>query len=497
MDLLDDTISRLREVLAIVEDIDLWPPWDAARTIVDAVARAVEIATEPPAPIPDDLSAAASVWRRIATSVDSGCDQLTTCRTRVDTAAWDGASGDAFRSSISRLRTRTATIPPAARDVAAALETLAVEMAAARDRHDRADDMLRDHVALSWGDLWPWELVDHLRGVVEAVVHAVREAIGSYEDARDAIRVARSAISSAMDEIDLPDHLPGGFSPVSVVNAWEDEDGPLSGSALGNYSAAFDTLGAAAQQAVGDALAVARSDEERAWIVAGVASGLTGTALLNYVRQLHAMTPAQLDALDPPTDGSYSQPDQTTCGSSSLVMSRMLNHPAYALWIETGYDPATGLTDTRTPEQRFADESLTMHDRTNALTDRGGDLQFPWPDAAGTQPWAVANEMSSGGGSGVPGTAYEVQTVAPSDRGETYDRIASSVEGGHHVPLYVGDSTRPGHVVLVTGSDSSDALTIFDPASGQEQTISRDDFTSGDLGVSGWDEPWFAVTPSS
>ena len=177
-------------------------------------------------------------------------------------------------------------------------------------------------------------------------------------------------------------------------------------------------------------------------------------------------------------------------------MSRMLNDPAYALWMETGYDPETGLTDTRTPEQRFADESLAMHDRTNSVTDRDGDLQFPWPEAAGTQPWAVANEMSSGGGSGVPGTDYEVQTVAPSDRGDTYDHIASSVEDGHTVPLYVGDSTRPGHVVLVTGSDS-DSLTIYDPASGQEQTISRDDFTSGDLGVSGWDEPWFAVTPSS
>jgi len=139
-----------------------------------------------------------------------------------------------------------------------------------------------------------------------------------------------------------------------------------------------------------------------------------------------------------------------------------------------------------------------MHERTNSISDQDGDLQFPWPEAAGTQPWAVANEMSSGGGSGVPATDYEVQTVAASDRGDTYDHIASSVEDGHTVPLYVGDSTRPGHVVLVTGSDSdSDSLTIYDPASGQEQTISRDDFTSGDLGVSGWDEPWFAVTPSS
>ena len=48
MGLLDDTIARLRDVLATVEDIDLWPPWDAAQTIVDAVAQAIEIATEPP-----------------------------------------------------------------------------------------------------------------------------------------------------------------------------------------------------------------------------------------------------------------------------------------------------------------------------------------------------------------------------------------------------------------------------------------------------------------
>ncbi|RYB93925.1 hypothetical protein EUA93_05870 [Nocardioides oleivorans] len=496
MGLLDDAVSGLRGVLATVEDIDLWPPWDAAQTIVDAVAQAVEIATQPPEPKPGDLNAAAAVWRRIATSVDDASNDLGTCRDKIGTAAWDGTSGDGFRTSMARLRTRTDTVPPACRAVATALDTLADSMTDARERHRRADDQLRQNLELSWGDLLPWELVDHLRGVVEGVVHAIREAIGAYEDAADAIHVARNAIRTAMDEIDLPDHLPDGISPVSLVNGWEDEDGPLSGSALEDYDEAFGNLSPAEQQAVRDALAGARSDEERAWIIAGVASGLSGTALANYLTKLHTMSPSELDDLDPPTDGSYEQPDQTTCGSSTLVMSRMLNDPAYALWIETGYDPETGITDPRTPEQRFADESLAMHDRTNSHRDRDGDLQFPWPEAAGTQPWAVANEMSSDGGSGVPGTDYEVDTVAPGDRGTTYDHIATAVESGHNVPLYVGDTTRPGHVVLVTGS-TGDTLTIFDPASGHEQTISRDDFTSGNLGVSGWDEPWFAVTPSS
>jgi len=78
--------------------------------------------------------------------------------------------------------------------------------------------------------------------VVEGVVHAITEAIGSYTDARDAVQLATNSIRTAMDEINLPDHLPTGVSPVSVVNTWEDEEGPLSGSTLEDYDAAFDDL---------------------------------------------------------------------------------------------------------------------------------------------------------------------------------------------------------------------------------------------------------------
>lgn len=496
MGFLDDRMTRLREVLARIEDIDLWPPWDAAQTIVDAVALALEIATEPPDPSPDDLADAAAAWRCIATTTGSGCDDLDTCGDRIGPGSWDGTSGDDFRTSLGRLSTRTGTIAPAARQIARVLDRLGSEMTDARDRHTQADDLLRANLELSWGDMWPWDVVDYLRGIVQGVAHAIREAIGAYQDASDAVAVAKAAIVAAMDEIDLPDQLPSGVDPVSLVNAWEDEEGPLSGNALDGYDDAFDDLSPTDQQAVRDALAGARSDEERAWILAGVAGGLGGAGLANYLRKLHGMTPGELDDLRPPTDGTYHQPDETTCGSSSLVMSRMLNDPAYALWMETGYDPETGATDPRTPEERFADESQDMHDRTNGVTDRDGDLQTPWPSGVGTAPWGVANEMSAEGGSGVPGTDYEVDTVAPSDRGASYDKIVGAVENGHTVPLYVGNDLYPGHVVLVTGSENG-TLTIYDPASGEEKTITRDDFSRGDLGVSGHNEPWFAVTPAA
>ena len=51
-DALEDTITELRSVLADLQGIDLWPPWDAAETIVRLVGKAFEIASQPPEPDP-------------------------------------------------------------------------------------------------------------------------------------------------------------------------------------------------------------------------------------------------------------------------------------------------------------------------------------------------------------------------------------------------------------------------------------------------------------
>lgn len=497
---LDDRVSDLRGVLADLQDIDFWPPWDAAQTLVDLVARAVGIMTDPPAPDPEDLRDAAAAWGKIGGDADSAVTDLERIGTTVTTGVWSGDAGDAMRLSTGRLAVRVDTVGPAARSVKSALTTLATAMTEARTRHREADDRLRENLQLSWGDLWPWELADWLKGVAEGVIHAVEEAIGAYEDAAEAVATAKRAIVDAMDEIDLPDHLPTspGVSAVSVVNAWDDDRGPLEGSALDDYDDAFAALTPAQQQAVREALANAGSDAERGWILAGVASGLTGEALSRYLGRLRTLTPRQLDALDGTTasDGTFKQPDQTTCGSSTLVMSRMRNDPAYAMWILTGYNPETGETAPagQSASDRFDAEALAMHHRTNTLFDRDGDLQFPWPEAAGTQPWAVAAEMSSEGGSGVDGTHYDVRTVDPDDRGSVYDQVAAASEDGHTVPLYVGDGTLPRHVVLVTASHDG-TLTLYEPANGESVTVSRADFVDGNLGVAGWDEPWFAVTP--
>lgn len=505
----EDAVTGLRSVLADLQGLDLWPPWDAAETLVGLVARAVEIATQPPEPDPAQPRDAAVEWRIIATTVDRAHTALGEARDGVGVAVWEGDSGDAVRHSLGRFATRVDTVPDAAREVATTLSAFADAMDAARKRHGDAFGGLREHLSISWGDLWPWELADLVSGIAGEVAAAIEDLIGAYEDAVEATAVARRGIVTAMDGIELPDHLPGspGIDVTSLVNGWDDDRGPLEGSALDRYDGAFDDLGPDDQAAVRDALAAA-GDEEGAWIIAGVASGLTGDALARYLAQLQQMSPSELDAMDPTqVRGRQSgQPDATTCGSSTLVMARMVNDPAYAMYIATGYDPTTGTqtqgSSASDVEDRFEQAALDMHDKTNGLT-QNGQPQVPWPQAWGTTPGAVVNEMNHGE-SGVDGTTYGMQYTDPGDRGSTYDDIAAANENGHAVPIFIGDDLSPRHVVLVTGS-SGDELTIYDPyadrdpvtneAIGRTVTISREDWVAGDFSVAGWEEPWGAVLP--
>ena len=494
---IDDVVTELRSVLADLQRLDLWPPWDAAQTVVDLAAQAATVATQPPEPAPEAVDDAAVAWRRGARDVERAGGDLELLSGATTTDVWKGHAGEAFRTSLARLASRLATVPVAIHGVDRALATLSKEMTAARDRHAHAFDELRQQLSPNWPDLLPWQLTDYVAGLAAAVAHAVEELIGAYSEAAEAIAVARRGVVTAMDGVELPDHLPHGpgVSALDVVNAWDDHSGPLRGTALGRYDEAFAALGTAKRRAVLDALDGAADASERGWILAGVAAGLSGATLLRYLRQLHELTPHQRERLDP-TGHHLKQPDDTSCGSASLVMSRMVNNPAYAMWVMTGYDPATGdqAPHDQSAQDRFDAESLAMHDRTNALHDRDGDLQAPYPEIIGTQPWAVAHEMSAAGGSGIPGAEYDVTVVDPDDRGATFDAIVAASEDGHTVPVFVGDHTRPGHIALVTGSDG-DGVTVYDPGHGEHRTVSRAEFEAGRVHVGTWDEPWFAVVP--
>jgi hypothetical protein len=180
------------------------------------------------------------------------------------------------------------------------------------------------------------------------------------------------------------------------------------------------------------------------------------------------------------------QPDPTTCGSSSLVVAQMIIDPRYARRVLDG--PKVPLIP-QTTQERFAEAALQMHERTNALTDADAALQIPWPKALGTLPWAAARQLNID----LPNADYHVLLIDPAQMAKAFTQISTAVQRGFPVPLYVGDSVSPRHVVLAITCEQD--LTIYEPSRGELRDITALSFTGSALDVAGWDQPWLAVLP--
>ena len=170
----------------------------------------------------------------------------------------------------------------------------------------------------------------------------------------------------------------------------------------------------------------------------------------------------------------FSQPDQTTCGPTCLVVARILADEEYAA-------KASEL-------ETFRAEVLALHKKVTSLRDTSGRMQLPWPPFFGTPPWAVARQMET-----ITGVSFDSDLVV-SGRGSAYDRIAAATAEGHRVPVFVGNRWLPRHVVLALGV-VDDALRFYEPAKGRLVDVSRASFADARLGLAGWDRPWFLVLP--
>ena len=164
------------------------------------------------------------------------------------------------------------------------------------------------------------------------------------------------------------------------------------------------------------------------------------------------------------------QPDQRSCGPSSLVAARMVVDPSYS--------PTS-----------FSDEVLALHRRITRPA-AFGRAQLPWPRALGTPPWAAAAAMTE-----ITAVAYRTHVVRWGGRRDDLVRLDAAGTEAHPCPLYVGDRWLPRHVLLVV-STASTGLEIYNPGRGTVTTVDRDAFEAGDLGdVTRWRRPWFLVSP--
>ena len=165
----------------------------------------------------------------------------------------------------------------------------------------------------------------------------------------------------------------------------------------------------------------------------------------------------------------FRQPDQRTCGPSSLVVARALHEPSYA--------GRVGVVDG------FRTEVLALHRTVTGWTDRTGRLQLPWPRAFGTPPWAAAHDLAA-----TAGRPYRTRRVAA----EALEAATPEAP----VALYLGNRWSPRHVVLVAGCTDG-MLRIYEPASGRWVDVPLAALVARKARLAGWDRPWFTVAPSA
>ncbi|GAA3384517.1 hypothetical protein [Cryptosporangium minutisporangium] len=156
----------------------------------------------------------------------------------------------------------------------------------------------------------------------------------------------------------------------------------------------------------------------------------------------------------------FAQTDGTTCGTTAILLARVLADPEYARELTSGGGPeAFG--------QRLVTEQLRVRHRTNTV----------WPRALGTTPWGVRRGLAE-----ETGDRYVVRWTIRTGRrarARTVDRVLAAVDAGRPVPLLVGN-LYPAHYLLVV-AHRDDRVLIYNPAGGRVAGLRVDELRGGRL----------------
>ncbi|MCH8613385.1 hypothetical protein [Arsenicicoccus dermatophilus] len=173
------------------------------------------------------------------------------------------------------------------------------------------------------------------------------------------------------------------------------------------------------------------------------------------------------------------QSTPTTCGSSCLVVARMLADPAYAERVGSG---------------GFAAEERRMPLLTNRIRPWGRVLQLPWPRSLGTPPWGAAAVLARVLGLGRRGVRRQVvRWSSPATRTAVLDGLSPGVRSGRCALVYVGSRWLPRHVVLLVPPADGVGVDVYEPAAGQVLPLDTDDFVRGLTTLAGWTRVWLVV----
>jgi hypothetical protein len=401
-------------------------------------------------------------------------------------------------------------IPVARQAFQAAAEALA-ELATATREQQRRHAELRDALAAAIRD------ATHVGGVpmldptaVDDVLRVVTGLVAVYTASLDAADRAASRFADLTGRARLAAASAGGFAPaeaimlagqclfrppdggpppprVSVAGIGDEyDDGILTPAQLTAAGERRAGLGDAERAAFTALLDESTSDLERAWLYKALAAGHGLDELESFARTIRGKDAGWLDGhlslIDRGGTGEQvrqgvdvRQYEDTTCGTTSLIVAHADADPLYALSL-TGHDFAA----------RFKAERDRVHDETNLL----------WPEAFGTSPKGMAGYLNAR--SAVLGAAYGWRLVDDTNHREisaTMREVVTAADRGHPVPVLVGGPV-PRHYILVVGHSGGDVL-IYEPTGGDTVRVAEPDFLTGNLrGTAGFAHVQAVVVPT-
>jgi hypothetical protein len=383
--------------------------------------------------------------------------------------------------------------PRAFADAAEALTELASAIREQQRRHGELRESLRAAIedATHVGDipmLDPTAVDDVRRAITELVavytasLDAADRAASRFADLTGRARVA-AAVAGGLDSAEAI-MLAGQRVGVPGIGD-EYDDGILTAAQLRAAGQRRAELSAAERVAFTALLDHAASDLERAWLYKALTAGHGLGELEAFANTIRGKDVGWLDGhlslIDRGGTGNQArqgvdvrQYEDTTCGTTSLIVTHAEADPLYALSL-TEDDFAA----------RFKAERDRVHDETNLL----------WPEAFGTSPKGMAGYLTAR--SGVLGTEYGwhlVDDTNQRDISAAMREVVTSADRGHPVPVLVGGQV-PRHYVLVVGHSGGDVL-IYEPTGGDTVRIAERDFLDGNLkGTAGFAHVQAVVVP--
>jgi uncharacterized protein YukE len=485
-----------------------------------------EVQHQPPGD-PDALETLAQAYRTAADAIDPIGADAGKLGTTTLPDAWSGGAATEASAVLTATDKAIDRTPAAFRRAAETLEDLADDVRDQQDRHaelhEGLDDALYDatHIRVEvstpdWlpgpditigGDL-PMADPTALAGLISSVYELITGCIDVYTDALDTVNRTVTRFTDLAGEARAAAAVDGGLAPddavvladkmVKGVDGVGDgfDDGILTPAQLERAGEKMDALSPSDRAKLQELLNAAGSDEQRAWILKGLAAGHGVAELTPFAEKIRGMTPEQLSdhlsLLDRGGAGDQDrrgidvrQYEDTTCGTTSLIIARAEADPLYALSLTEGNF-----------EENFKAERDRVHEWTNTHQ-LPGDVPH-WPESLGTLPPDMAaylNEQSA-----ATGVEYDWRLVDDTNQravsADMRDTI-SAADAGTPVPMLVANQNPAEgmHYVLVVGHENGNVL-IYEPTNGETISVPESDFLNGNLsGSAGYDHVQSVIVP--